>query len=210
MPRFRNSPRAVLAAAVVGLVCPLLTGCQSTKAHSEPSIEFIRVPPSGEGSSDTTDTIEGRVAGAPPGTRIVLFARSGDWWVQPMETQPFTAIQAGARWKNVTHPGTAYAALLVDSRYRPPLTVNALPEKGGPVLAVATAEGRVPPAPLKTLQFSGYDWEIRETADDAGGTRNFYDPANAWTDQSGFLHLGIVRRGERWLSAEVNLTRSLG
>jgi len=49
----------------------------------EPAIEISRIPPAGEGSEDILDPLEGRVAGAKPGERIVLFSRSGKWWVQP-------------------------------------------------------------------------------------------------------------------------------
>ena len=56
--------------------------------------------------------------------------------------------------------------------------MSSLPQKGGPVLAAATVQGG-PPRPVKTLQFSGYQWEIRRMTPDG----NFYDPANAWTDQ---------------------------
>ena len=210
MAPFRYPSQAVLGAIVAGAAGLLLSGCQSSQARSKPSIEISRIPAAGEGSPDKLEAIEGRVKGAQPGQRVVLFARSGLWWVQPLADQPFTAIQPDSTWRSFTHPGTAYAALLVDSRFRPPLTVDVLPAKGGPVLAVATAEGGTPHSPLKTLQFSGYQWEIRETPGDRGGTRNFYDPANAWTDENGFLHLRISRQKERWTSAEVRLSRSLG
>jgi hypothetical protein len=53
---------------------------------------------------------------------------------------------------------------------------DVLPETGGPVLAVATV-GPGRPFPLKTLQFSGYQWEIRGTARrSCGFAENFYDP----------------------------------
>src|SRR5580692_9454880 len=126
---------------VLGLVCLLAMGCRSPHAEVPPSIEFTRLPPAGEGSPDLVDSIAGRVAGAQPGQRIVLFARSGFWWVQPLADQPFTTIQSDSTFKGTTHPGSAYAALLVDARFRPPSTVEFLPEKGGPVAAVATAEG---------------------------------------------------------------------
>ena len=57
--------------------------------------------------------IAGRVKGARKGQRIVLFARSGMWWVQPLAADPFTKIQPDSRWRSTTHPGSAYAALLV-------------------------------------------------------------------------------------------------
>jgi hypothetical protein len=59
------------------------------------------------------------------------------------------------------------------------------------------------------LTFSGYEWEIRGIPSDRGGN-NSYDPANAWTDTDGFLHLKLAQRAGRWTSAEVILTRALG
>jgi hypothetical protein len=207
-PRPLPHLRYVLSAVIVSVLCLHGSSCRLSQPPVEPSIELSRVPPAGEGSPDTLYTIEGRVRGAQTGQRIVLFARAGMWWVQPLADHPFTAIQKDSRWKNSTHPGTAYAALLVDSRYNPPLTANSLPGKGGPVLAVAIAEGSKPHPTL--LQFSGYQWEIRETAGDTAGTMNLYSKANTWTDQSGFLHLRIDGQAGRWTSAEVKLSRSLG
>jgi len=175
----------------------------------EPAIEISRIPPAGEGSEDILDPLEGRVAGAKPGERIVLFSRSGKWWVQPFSTHPFTEIQPDATWKNLTHPGSAYAALLVDSRYVPSATMSSLPIKGGPVLAAATMLGG-PRRPKETLQFSGYQWQIQPTSRTSQGSKNLSDPANAWTDQSGCLHLRIVKHLERWVSSVIELSRSLG
>ena len=53
------------------------------------------------------------MTGARPGQQVVLFARSGGWWVQPMANTPFTPIQPDGTWRNSTHLGTEYAALLV-------------------------------------------------------------------------------------------------
>jgi len=205
-----HRPAAIISAAIAVAIWLQLTNCQSSHAASEPSIEFTHVPTAGDGTPDKLEDIEGRVRGAQPGNRVVLFALSGVWWVQPLENQPFTAIQPDSKWKNTTHPGSAYAALLVDARYRPPLTVDALPEKGGPVLAVAIHKGATPNSPPRTLRFSGYQWEVRQTASDQGGSRNFYTPANAWTDQNGLLHLRVSRQEDHWVSAEVKLSRSLG
>jgi hypothetical protein len=196
---------------ILAAAAPLtLSNCRTSADRAKPSIQFSRVPPAGEGSQEILEPIEGSVRGALPGERIVLFCRSGRWWVQPYVSQPFTAIRPDSTWKSSTHPGSAYAALLVDARYHPPPTVNALPEEGGPVLASAVVQGGAPITPLKTLEFSGYQWEIREAPSDPGGSRNFYDPANAWTDQSGLLHLRIAKQGARWISSEIRLSRSLG
>jgi hypothetical protein len=82
----------------------LATSCGSTRAASEPTVVFTKVPPAGDGSPDKLETIEGRVQGAKADERIVLFARSGTWWVQPLATQPLTVIQPNGSWKNTTHP----------------------------------------------------------------------------------------------------------
>jgi len=202
--------RWILSFAVAAAVCLPIAGCRSTRAAAAPSIEFTRIPPAGEGSPEQLETIEGRVRGAEPGQRIVLYALSGVWWVQPVTEQPFTPIQRDSTWKNRTHPGVRYAALLVDSQYRPPLKVDALPNKGGPILAVTSVAGSAAPAPPKVIRFSGYRWVVRQAANDPGGSLNYYDQKNAWTDARGFLHLRTTRRNGQWVSAEVKLNRSLG
>lgn len=209
MPRISYLP-AVLNLALVVASCALEPGCRSSKSAPAAAIEFSRIPSVGDGSADTLVRIEGRVRGARPGDRIVLFALSGVWWVQPLAAEPFTAIQPDATWTNSTHPGSAYAAILVAPRYNPPLTVRTLPERGGPVLAVATTTGSAAAAPERTLEFSGYQWAVRQTPSDHGGWLNYFDPSNAWTDERGFLHLRINRQRDHWASAEVTLSRSLG
>lgn len=210
MCRVREKWLAVTVSVVGGVVCLLFNGCHAAAKAPESAIEFSLVPPAGEGSPAILEPIEGRVRGAKPGERIVLFAQAGAWWVQPLADRPFTPIETDSRWKSSTHPGSAYAALLVDSRYYPPMRLDTLPGKGGPILAVTTVKGRPSPDSLQMLHFSGYDWEIRHLANDPGGSRNYYDPANAWTDTSGFLHLRITRQGDHWISSEVKLSRSLG
>jgi hypothetical protein len=196
-----------IALAVVA--CVGLGNCHASRDAGTPSIEFSKVPAAGAGSPDKLEVIEGRVSGAQPGQRIVLYSRAGQWWVQPLSDKPFTAIQPNSTWTNWTHPGTDYAALLVDSRFRPLPTIAALPEKGGAVLALATVRGTKPSAP-QTLEFSGYQWEVRATASDRAGTRNLHDPSNAWTDAGGLLHLRVARQAEHWTSGEVRLSRNLG
>lgn len=189
----------------------LLLQCSASGPGTAPSIEFTKLPIAAEGGSGQTEVIEGRVHGARPGQQIVLFARSGVWWVQPLANQPFTTIRSNSTWSNTTHLGMEYAALLVDPGYRPPATTDTLPDQGGFVVAVATAKGTggFDEPERKTLQFSGYEWEIRQRPSDRGGP-GLYHPENAWTDPDGLLHLRIARRDGAWTSAEVFLTRSLG
>jgi hypothetical protein len=201
----------VRRATVVLVVAAVTTACTNRTTVAKPSIAFTEVPEAAEGGEQRVAAIAGRVSGALPNQRVVLFARSGAWWVQPVVANPFTAVGADGSWKNTTHLGMEYAALLVDSTYQPPPTTESLPAAGGPILAVITQKGggTYTPRPKQVLTFGGYEWEIRQRPSDRGGA-NDYDARNAWVDNAGMLHLLLTRRGERWTSAEITLTRSLG
>lgn len=211
----RKAKTAVCAAlkrrAAISL-CLLLTGCHLQQSKHDPSIEFSKVPPAAQGGRERVDTIAGRVVGASPGQRVVVYARSGPWWVQPWPDQPFIAIRSDSTWSTQTHLGYEYAALVVDQAYHPPPTMDAAPTLGGSVLAVTITKGvgSLPPNPTKALQFSGYDWTVRTVAADRGGVNNLYDADNAWTDAGGALHLRISKKEDRWTCAQTVLTRSLG
>jgi signal transduction histidine kinase len=115
--------------------------CTGALRSERPAVILTRIPPADEGGPFRPDIIEGRVAGARPGQQIVLFARSGSWWVQPLEANPFTSVEPDSRWTNSTHLGTEYAALLVEPGYRPPARTESLPPVGAGVVAVAAAKG---------------------------------------------------------------------
>jgi signal transduction histidine kinase len=116
-------------------------GCLGTRRGDAPAIVMTRIPPAAVGGPFQLDIIEGRVVGAKPGQQIVLFARSGSWWVQPMAANPFTSIDSGSRWTNSTHLGTEYAAFLVEPGYRPPARTDSLPPVGDGLIAVAVVMG---------------------------------------------------------------------
>ena len=140
--RFAGVSKFSRVTALLLLACIPLGGCPSRHSLSSPSIEFTRVPHAGEGGPNKQDIIEGRVTQARPGQKIVLFARWGPWWVQPLTNQPFTTIQPDSTWRNSTHFGTAYAALLVDPEYQPRPTMDTLPSVGAGVIVVKTTKGR--------------------------------------------------------------------
>ncbi len=132
------------------------------------------------------------------------------WWVQPFSEQPFSDIGADGAWRNTSHIGTEYAAMLVAATYKPPDTLPALPQVGSGIRAIAVMRGTGDFVPgSRSVTFSGYDWQVRDQPSDRGGL-NDYDPRNAWVDDDGHLHLQLVQRDGRWTSAEVALTRSLG
>lgn len=205
---FRLRPARALA--IASIVCLSAIACGSPAVV--PAVEFTTIPKADAGGPGVLAQVAGRVTGAAPDQRIVLFTRSDEgWWVQPFRSRPFTAIEGDSTWKSSIHLGQEYAALLVDADYRPPATAESLPEPGGGVIAVARASGTgkfVAPEP-RTITFSGYEWLVRQTQNDRRGM-NDYDGRNVWVDNDGCLHLVLTERDGRWTSADLRLTRSLG
>ncbi len=204
--RLGKSTRRTALGGVAGL---LLNSCTSRNKNGQPTIAFSRIPRADEGGRDRNDIIEGHVTGALPGDQIVLYARSGNWWVQPIVDRPFTPVQGGSNWTNATHLGSEYAALLVRPGFQPPANFSKLPEPGGLIAAVASVKGAAT-SPSPPLRFSGYDWRLRNANSRRGGRNNSYDPKNAWTDPTGALHLRIAKTSDDWNCAEVSCERSLG
>jgi len=200
-----------------------LAGCHSSSKTSAPTVAFSKVAAAYQESpykidiferDYKTDMIEGRTTGVRPGQRLVLYAKTdGRWGVCRQSGQPFTNIEPDGRWKASVHLGLQYAALLVDPNYSPPEQTESLPTVGNGVvaLAVVNGEGAPPVLPLpKILNFSGYEWTTSTGPMFHAGSRNFFDPANVWTDQRGALHLRISGSPGKWNAAELKLTRSLG
>src|SRR5260370_29040440 len=194
----------------LAIVSVLLVGCHSKDLPRKPSLQLTRVPLANPGGPEQLDYIEGRVSDVRPDQQIVLYAHSGIWYIQPFANRPFTKIQDASTWKHWTHLGTEYAALLVEPGYHPESKIETLPKEGNGVVAVVSATGKaVAPIISKVLHFSGYEWMVRAAASDRGGETNSYDPANAWVDQKGYLHLQMAVRDGRWSCANVRLTHSL-
>lgn len=192
------------------LISVFTPACHSNRGRA-PGVRISHAPDANPGGPEKLDYIEGSVTNARPGQHIVLYAHSGLWWVQPFADRTTTNILPDGSWKNSTHLGTEYAALLVDADYIPPARTPALPAVGNGVAAVATASGRAAGAVAsKTIHFSGYDWTVRAVGSDRGGESNAYDISNAWIDEKGFLHLRTSQQNGRWTCAEVSLMRSLG
>jgi hypothetical protein len=176
-----------------------------------PRITFTEIPPAAAGGPVRTATIAGRVDGARPGDRIVLYAKSHVWYVQPMRHNPFTELDADGRWRSTIHLGTVYAAMVVRDDYRPPDTTPSLPELNTRVVAIATVDGRgsALDAPAPPVRFSGYEWEVRQRPSERGGV-NMYSAENASVDPDGALRLKVAQRDGQWTSAALRLTRPLG
>lgn len=165
------------------------------------------------------ETIAGSVTGNCRDCKVVLFAKGDVWYVQPWSNSPFTEVDSNGTWRNDTHLGTEYSALLVRGSYKPPERVSALPAVGDEVLAVAREFGKRPdPKEMaqsgvqntSTIQFAGYEWEIKSSRSSVGPGPNYFGEDNVMVDSQGKLHLRIVKQGERWTCAEVINKKSLG
>jgi len=196
-----SAKRALLLAG-----CLLLAACESRSPVAAPSIVFDKVPRGDVGGPDTR-TIGGRAISANRVSKSSYMPEAKDSGGSSRSpTALFTAIQGDSRWKNQTHLGSQYAALLVNQGYRPARPPKTLPSPGGTVIAsaVVTGEGPLPAEiPLKTVNFSGYDWTVRRAASYRGGSHNSFGAENAWTDKNGALHLRVTRRDPDWICAEV-------
>jgi hypothetical protein len=201
-----------ILSAIVFLSAVVLVACRSGKPQETPAITFTKIPPAARGGRERVDTISGRVSGARPGQRIVIYAKSGPWWVQPWPEHPFASIEPDSIWSTQTHLGYEYAALLVNADYHPAPTIDVAPTVGGSVeaLKIVNGVGSLPDLPVAPLRFSGYDWKVRTVSAARGGLNNLYDADNAWTDESGALHLRISNKPAGWTCAQVVLARSLG
>ena len=190
----------------------ILPGCKGKPTGGTATVELTKIPPAAQGGREKVDTISGRVKGWHSGQNIVVYARSGPWWVQPWPDRPLIPIQADSTWSTETHMGFEYAAMLVEPGYHPAPTMDVLPSVGPTIAAITSVKGagQIAMAPTKALQFSGYEWKVRTIAADRGGLNNLYDGDNAWTDEKGALHLRIRRKGEKWSCTEVVSVRSFG
>lgn len=211
-PEARTNTRVHFAAIFVftSLLLTLSSCYKWANPASEARIAFTQIPQWDVGDQNQLDVIEGTVSGARQGQHMVLYSKTGNlWWLQPRLSSPFTPILPDGVWRNEVHLATDYAALLVDSTYRPIAVLAELPKPGRGIDAVAAGRGPERSSSF-FVNFSGFQWRVRKVASDRGGTRNPYDPNNVYVDQAGALHLQIVNRNNQWTCSEVNTTRSLG
>jgi hypothetical protein len=118
------------------------TGNVAGTDAKKPSIKITDVPSKGAGP-DTAETIAGTVGGVNVNEcKVVIFARTDVWYVQPYTAAPDTQIRADGTWQSDTHLGSEYAALLVKNSYKPPATTGTLPGVSGAVLAIDRAAAK--------------------------------------------------------------------
>ncbi len=62
----------------------------------------------------------------------------------------------------------------------------------------------------RTIEFSGYQWEVRPTEQSGGPGPNHWDENNVSIDRNGYLHLKLTQRGGEWYCSEVYTQQALG
>jgi hypothetical protein len=118
------------------------TATPSTNDSTKPTIAITQVPAKGAGETEV-QTIAGTVGGVKiKDCKVVIFAYTNTWYVQPYIDSSDTSINEDNTWRNDTHLGSKYAALLVKKSYNPPNTTGKLPDVRDPVLAIATADAK--------------------------------------------------------------------
>ena len=121
-------------------------GCAPATKTSEPALQLTEMPSRVEvtGPSEERQRIGGRVTGVlnPRLLKVVIYAHTNQWYVQPFTEQPFTELHADGSFAGETHNGDRYAVLVVQPAYQPPAQPNALPTSGGDVIAVFEVAGR--------------------------------------------------------------------
>lgn len=138
--------------------------------------------------------------------KVVLWAKTDRWYVQPSVASPYTIIQSDGSWSNSTYSWNRMIALLVDSSYVPGSIRNYHPSLDPGV----AGWDEYPDKSIRSINWSGYRWQVK-TGDLVGPGPNYFsdDTANVWIDQQDRLHLRIDHRDNRWYCAEVVLDHSL-
>ena len=200
----------------------LLNGGGLFGVSANPVIRFTRIPPRG-GGEDRLETIAGVVSGVNSkecDCRIVIYAQTDRYYVQPFVDAPYTELGEDNSFEAEIHLGSRYHALLVKKSFRAAPTLNALPSVGGEVLAVASVKADAEPKkaaqepqPTRSVKFAGRDWKVKASGDRAvgPGPNLFSDhEENVRVDAEGKLRLRITYREGKWQCAEVILAEDHG
>jgi hypothetical protein len=139
--------------------------------------------------------------------RVVLWAKTDRWYVQPSIANPYTFVQSDGTWSNSTYPWDRMVALLVDLTYDPGSIRDYHPSMDPGVVCW----DEYPHKSIKYFNWSNHRWRIKK-GDLLGPGPNYFsdDTANVWIDQENRLHLKIDYRDNKWYCAEVVLDHSLG
>ncbi len=140
-PNRRITKRVILFMLLpaAAMILYFLTLWQPNHPSPEPIPPTVRLTdvPCGKRASDDNGMISGQIEGLsnPQQYKIVIYARTNIWFVQPTEADPLTDVMSDGTWTNSTNPGRYFVALLVEPPYTPRPQAEALPSIGGAILA---------------------------------------------------------------------------
>ena len=125
----RHFSQLILAALIIIVLA------DPTLATQNVTVKFTEVPASGAGPQSQGD-IAGTVTGLKKAEtyKVVIYAHTDAWYVQPLADDPYTGISPNGVWSNWTHLGHRYAALIVRPSFQPPSKTQSLPQVGGDVI----------------------------------------------------------------------------
>ena len=150
---------------------------------------------------------------------VFIFVPGAGWYTKPTCAQPLTPIQANGSWTaDITTGGsdplaTRIAALLVSTNYNQPCVLDAvsLPTNVTAQALASVIADRDDPS-IRRLDFSGYNWWVKNSASPVGPGPNYFSAStnNVWLDASNRLHLRITNRSNAWQCAELVTRRTFG
>ena len=168
-----------------------------------PEIDFIDLNPGDSRIYGIANNIDASQV------KVVLWALTNIWYVQPYIATPWTTICDDGSWDNSTHGWNTMVAVLVNKdAYTPGSVRYTHPGFEQGVLAFA----QYPPIrPDLPIEFSGYTWGIKQSADRFDPGPNYWSASvdNIWVAADG-LHLKIHHDGAHWTCPEVYLLESHG
>ncbi|MFH1225910.1 MAG: hypothetical protein V1684_01320 [bacterium] len=180
----------------------------------EPWIDFTDIPDYG-----SPGVLKGKVGGVNSADYGILVYIEVEtvWWTKPYFNAPLTTINTDDTWScNITTGGNdAYATKI--AAYLVPVGIDPFQYQCGPCYqlpkipeAVASKQADRSP-PQRTVDFSGYQWNIKRRDFPAGPGPNYFSDKkeDIWVDGEG-LHLTIKEHDGKWNCTEAINTDSLG
>jgi hypothetical protein len=152
--------------------------------------------------------IRGRTERA-SGLRVVGWARTDRFYLQPRSDAPFTPIGNDGSFQFATNPWDQVVVLLVDDTYEVPAasSLDYHPATDAGVRAWA----EYPPG--RRIEFAARCWHVKDSTPHPTGPGPTVFAAtdeHVHVDDAGRLHLAVRRYGETWAGAEVVATQPLG